>query len=155
MANYRGNSAVAMPKDDQGDVAYINVYNNTGSALTAYQPYNLVPGWITGKGVVYVPIAAATNATPTNIIGVPQTALANATYGLIQVGGLVPICATSGTVNANDCLQIIDGGKALIDEGGNGLAVMSTDACGVAVANVDTDQWKVYLFGRRCSIAAS
>lgn len=155
MENYRGNSAVAMPNDTQGDVKFVNVYNNTGSALTAYCPYNLVPGWITGKGVVYVPIAAATNAAVTNLIGVPQTALADATYGLIQVGGLVPICATSGSVAANDNLQVIDAGVALIDEGTNGLAIHTADACGTAVALVATDQWQVYLFGKRCSIAGS
>jgi hypothetical protein len=152
MNNYRG-SGVAMPV--AGDAKYVNVYNNTGSALTAYAPYNLVPGWITGIGIVYVPIAPATNAAVRNLIGIPQVALADKATGLIQVGGLVPICATSSTVAANDQLQVIDAGTALIDEGLNGLAIETTDACGVAVSLVDTDQWKVYLYGRYCSIAGS
>lgn len=157
MENYRGNSAVAMPRDTQGDVKFVNVYNNTGSALTAYKPYNLVPGWITGKGVVYVPIAAGTNTAATNLVGVPQTALADATYGLIQVGGLVPICATTGTVTANDKLQLIASGVGLIREGSgsDGLTIMTTDVCAISVANVATNQWQVYLIGELCSIAAT
>jgi hypothetical protein len=153
-SNYLNNSAVSKPA--AGDVQFVRVYNN-GSALTAYKPYNLVPGWITALGVVYVPIAAATNTAVTNLIGVPQTALAASTYGLIQVGGLVPICATTGTVTANDKLQIINGGVGLIREGSgaDGLTIMTTDVCGIAVANVDTNQWQVYLIGALCSIAAS
>lgn len=146
---------MAMPQDTQGDVKFINVYNNTGSALTAYRPYNLVPGWITGKGVVYVPIAAATNTAVTNVIGIPQVALADKAHGLIQVSGVVPICATSGSVAANDNLEVIDSGTTLIDEGTNGLAIGTTDVCATAVSLVATDQWVVYLHGKRCSIAGS
>lgn len=157
MENYRNNSAVSMPKDTQGDVKFVNVYNNTGSALTAYRPYNLVPGWITGLGVVYVPLAASTNTAVANLVGVPQTALANATYGMVQVGGLVPICATTGSVTANDKLQLIASGVGLIREGSgsDGLTAMSTDVCAISVANVDTNQWQVYLLGNLCSIAAT
>jgi hypothetical protein len=70
---------------------------------------------------------------------------------------LVPICATTGTVTANDKLQIINGGVGLIREGSgaDGLTIMTTDVCAIAVANVDTNQWQVYLIGDRCSIAAS
>lgn len=151
--NYLKNSAVEI--DQAGDVVIVKVYNDTGSAIAVGVPKLIVNKWITAIGAVAAPLAAATNTAVANIVGVPLEAHANATYARYQIKGLVPYVVTSGTVAANDNLEIINAGAALIDEGTDGGAVETSGALGVAVENVTTNVWKVYLRGKQVSVAAS
>jgi hypothetical protein len=150
--NYQGASAIE--EFGEGGERYIKVYNNTGSTISKGVPKVIVVA-VGSQGAVAVPVGAATNAAVKNIIGVPLNDHADATYGVYQIKGLCPYVVTSGTVSANDNLEIINNGAALIDEGTNGGALETTNVVGTAVANVATNVWKVFLHGKPVAIAAT
>ncbi len=146
---------------------YVRVYNNSGSAISNGAIKNIVEGWITGKGVVKVPVAPATNATESNVIGIvdnnPTGSIANGEYGNVLVEGQYGSLAegygvaTSGTVTANDQLEVLNGGTAFIrsGSGNDALAAILNETCAVSVENVTTNVWAVHLIGRQHSIEAS
>jgi hypothetical protein len=155
--DYRG--AAIQRLDANGNV-FITVYNNSGGTLTQGKPYVIVNQVISGK-VEAVAIAPATNTNPVNLIGLPVADIPDASYGEVQVEGIFGSVAngvgaiTSGTVAANDNLQVINAGVSLIDEGTDGGALETVDVCAVAVANVTTNRWVVRLLGKRSGIAAT
>lgn len=165
-SNYLGNSAIEQVGTDP---KFIRVYNDTGSAVLNGVITLVVPKFIAGKGVVAVMAAVATNATESNTVGIVnnpgKTGIANAEYGLVQVKGLYGAAAsgqaaaygvsTSGSVAANDYLEVLNATAVFIDAGTNGGAVKLSEACALAVALIDTDVWSVYLLGGLCSIQAS
>jgi hypothetical protein len=164
--NYLGNSVI---EEIGRDPKFIRVYNNTASAVLNGVVTLVVKKWTTLLGVQAVMAAVATNATESNIIGIVnnpgQTGIADKAYGLVQIKGLYGSAAvgaaaaygaaTSGTVHANDYLQVLNGAAVFIDEGGNGGEVEPTDALALAVENITTDVWSVYLLGKLASIQAA
>ena len=152
--NYLLNSNIEVLEN--GDDRQLKIYNNTGTALTAYCPYMIVPGWITGVGFVYVPIAVATCATASVVVGVPQAAIADKAWGFVYTRGYC-LATTSGTVTGNDRLQVINAGVSFIREGSgaDGLVQPGTDVSAISVANSDTNLWYIYLTGVHCTVAAS
>jgi hypothetical protein len=160
IANYQGASAVEVLSD--GDKKFVKVLNSTGSALARgtigrlsfeySATYGLIGRFVTGL---------ATQATSNSVICVVcnfpkgKNTIPDGEYGYVQVEGLCDYAITSGTVAANDQLQGIDSGTSLIDQGTNGGVVIDEETCAIAVANVTTNVWQVYLLGRQCVIAAS
>lgn len=160
MINYYANEA-------QLGKRYERVYNNSGSAISNGAIKMIVEGWITGKGVVKVPITPVTNATVSNVIGIvdnnPTGSIANAEYGNVLVEGQYGSLAdgygasTTGTVTANDQLEVLNTGTAFLrsGSGNDGLAKILDESCAIAVENVTADVWAVHLFGRPHSVEAS
>lgn len=164
--NYLGNSAVEITGTDP---QFIRVYNNTASAVLNGVVTLVVSKWTTLVGVQAVMAAVATNDVESNIVGIVnnpgKTGIAAYSYGLVQIKGLYGSAAvgsaaaygapTSGTIHANDYLEVIDAGVAFIDQGTNGGAVEPSNACALAVELITTDTWSVYLLGKQCGVAAS
>jgi hypothetical protein len=151
--DYQDTSAIER-RSGNGDV-FLKVYNNTGSKISAKAVKSLVPIWITGHGTVYVPIVIGTNAAKTSIIGAADTDHADKTYAFYQTAGYVPAATTSGTIHANDFLEVIDSGTSFIDEGANGGTQPDATCVAVAIANNDTDNWSIYLFGNPVIVEGS
>ena len=145
--NYQNASAVEVLEGD--GVKQVKVWNNSGVTCSKYVPMALVPGWITGKGAVMVPIAVATNSVKTTLIGVPQEDVADSVYGFFVVQGLC-IANTSGTVTANDKLQVQNATPTVFireGAGSDGLALPSDSTAAVSVENYDTNIWYIHLSG--------
>ena len=161
IVGYQGASNVEVLSD--GDKKFVKVYNGTGSALARGAIGRLSYKWISGSGVVgyFVGGAFATNTAQGEKVAVVcnfpkgKNTIPDGEYGYVQIAGLCDYVATSGTVAANDQLQIIDSGTAMIDQGTDGGAKIAGDTCGIAVANVATDVWQVYLIDKYSTIAAS
>lgn len=151
--NYLNNSAIEY-LGENGEI-FVKVWNDTGADIAKGIPKQLVTKWITGKGALVAPITGATNTAVANIIGIPLEAHVASTYGLYQIKGLCEYAVTSGTVAANDNLELINAGVALIDEGTDGGAVETVGAVAVAVSNVTTNVWKVFLRGKLNAVAAA
>jgi len=145
---------------DAGGRAYVTVYNNTGSAISNGAIKILAEMWISGKGIVLVPIAPATNATETNLIGVCENAggsIADATEGQFLVKGVYGSTAVAsntygavtGTVAANDVVEVINGGVSFIDSGSDGGAVQPPEGVGIVVEVITATSAVIYLFGKR------
>jgi hypothetical protein len=149
--NYLGNSVVEELSGNGN--TFVKVYNN-GSAITEGEIKMLVPIWITGVGAVYVPIAVATNAAKTSIIGICQGAHAASTYQFYQTQGYVA-SVTTGTVLANALLEVINGGTTLIDEGAVGGTLPDDSALGVVVTVNTATNASVYLFGNPVVVEAA
>ena len=143
VANYQGNSAIEVVRGD--GVVKVKVYNNS-TVLTAYRPYVLVPGWITGVGAVMVPIAPATNTVMTSLIGVPQEAIAASTYGYCVIEGYCKVNVTE-TIVANDQLEVKNGGTTFVDQGANGLTLPGADVAAITCDQVESGVWNVWLLG--------
>ena len=150
--NYLTSSTVEERRGN-GDV-FVKVYNNTGTSIADRAIKMLVPIWITGKGTVIVPIAAATNAAKTSVIGVCEGTHADKTYVFYQIQGFCPN-VTTGTVTANDYVQVINSGTPFIDEGGNGGTQPTADAVGITVTVNTATNADIYIFGNPCTIAGS
>jgi hypothetical protein len=160
IANYQGASAVEVLSD--GDKKFVKVYNGTGSALARGVIGRLTFQWVTGVGITARFLTGlATQATSNAVIAVVcnfpkgKNTIPDGEYGYVQIAGLCDYAITSGTVAGNDQLQGIDSGTSLIDQGTDGGAVIDEETCAVAVENVTTNVWQVYLVGRQCVIAAS
>lgn len=161
--NYTDLSAIG--KVDAGGKKYVTVYNDTGSTISNGAIKLLVPKWIAGKGVVMVAVALATNTTETNTVGIcdnnPASGIAAGDYGNFLVEGLYGSKAdgygvtTSGSVAANDQLEILNAATALIDAGADGGAALLPEAVAIAVEEVTTNVWAVYLIGKQSQIKAS
>ena len=165
--NYLGNSVV---EEIGTDPKFIRVYNHTTSEVLNGVVTLVVKKWTTDLGVHAEMAAVATNDTAaSNIVGIvnnpDETGIAAHSYGLVQIKGSYGSAAvgtaaaygvtTSGSVAANDYLEVIDGTAVLIDGGTNGGAVRVKNYCALAEELITTDTWKVYLIGEPCSIAAS
>ena len=142
-----------------GSEVFVKVY--TTSALTDGVVYQLTYIYDSTIGIYAQVVGAATIATNNAIVCVVQNALkgrsgiAANSWGFVQVAGVCEYCATSGSVAANDQLEVINGGAALIDQGANGGAALGSNACALAISNVTTNVWKVFLFGKQVVIAGS
>lgn len=167
----------ATERMDVDGKVYVKVYNNSGGALTNGAIKCVVPMWITALGAILVPIAVASNATASNIIGIVDNSVENqdniaiASYGWVQIEGIYgdavggttmdPVTAfgatTTGTIAANDQLKVTNGAPTVftaVSTGatvGGGVQNVLTSA--IAVANVSTNLWSVYLTGLPCSVA--
>lgn len=153
-----GNNGVEWYRDGEGGV-YVKIYND-GTAKSNGVVYELT--FTSSSSVVYADVVApSTIATATAIIGVINNApkgldtIPASNYGWLQIAGYCPYVATSGSVAANDQLEVITGGVALIDQGTNGGALMGANSVGVAIANVTTNVWSARLFGRPVVVAGS
>lgn len=145
----------------------VRFYNDTSGTLSRGAIKVASPKFIAAEGVVVAVAAPATQATDSNIIGIVigdlegATTVADATYGLLQIEGPFGSLAeafgvpTTGTVAANDGLQVLNAAAALIDSGGNGGAVLLPETVAIAIELVTTDVWAVYLLGKPSSIEAT
>lgn len=162
--DYTGNSNPG--KAEGGGKEYRTVYNDSGSAISNGAIKLLVEKVVSGVGLVLVPIAAATNATTSNVIGICENAggsIANGAYGQFLVkglygsvsGGYGVTCAAG--VADNDQLEVINAGTTFLDAGTDGGTVILDETCALAVDEVvdASDTWVVYLHGRQCTIAGS
>lgn len=146
---------------------YVRVYNNTGSSISNGAIKVLVEAWISGKGVVFVPIAPATNSALKNVVAIIDNnptggiaageygnALVEGQYGGADVGYGV---GTTGTITANDQLEVLNNGTVFQRAGtsGDGLSVTLSETCAVSVENVAANVWAVYLIGQPCEIKAT
>lgn len=142
-----------------GSETFVKIY--TASALSEGVVYQLTFAYDSTIGLYAGVIAAATVATATAVICVVQnflkgkSGIAAAAWGFVQIAGVCEYCATSGTVAANDQLEVITTGAALIDQGTNGGAAISVNTCAIAISNVTTNVWKVFLLGKQVAIAGS
>lgn len=163
--NYLNNSIVE-ELSTNGKVI-LKVYNDSGGSLARGVPRVASPKWISGKGVVMTIAAPATEVTDANIVGLVlggvdgTTSIADATYGFLQVAGPFGSvadgwgAATSGTVNANDQLEVLNTGTTLIDAGADGGAVLEAESIAIAIALVTTNVWEVFLIGKQSAIQAA
>lgn len=165
LPNYINNSIV---EELSGNGKVIcRFYNDTGGSLTRGTPRVISPKFVSGKGVILAVTQAATETTESNVVGIVvgdlagNTTVTDAEYGLIQVMGPFGSNAedygatTSGTVAANDQLEILNGTDALIDAGADGGAVLEAESVAIAIEEVDTNVWAVYLLGKPSQIKAS
>ena len=106
---------------------------------------NEVVGWLSKNGVSVPPEL-------TQIVD--QLYKLIKTYQLYQVAGFVA-GVTTGTVAANDYLQVINGGTSMIDEGSNGGTQPTADALAVTVTVNTATNADVYMFGNpvKCAIS--
>lgn len=158
--NYQGGGDVEVLRN--GMERFVKVYNGTGADLARGAVGTLSFKYDTTEGLVAYFVGGFT----TQAIGSIQVAVVNNSplgkntiadgeYGFVQVGGLCDYCATSGTVNANDQLQGINGGTTLIDQGTNGGVVIDDETCAIACVNQATNVWSVFLLDKECTIAGS
>jgi len=163
IANYDKKNTVG--KFFAGGKGYVAVYNNTGSTIANGALRNLSELFISGKGVVMVPLTPATNVELTNLIGICANntggGIADGEIGFFQVEGPYGSLAegfgatTSGTIHADDQLEVLTATTALIDSGGAEGAIIKGESCACAIEEVTTNVWAVYLYGKRSAIAGS
>lgn len=161
IVTYLGNSGIETREGD--GKTFVKVYNDTGSAVSNGAIKVISLKFVSGQGVIAAVAAPATNDFDVNVIGIvansPSSSIANLSYGWVQVYGLYGTdttgATTSGTVAANDRLEVLNAGVAFIDAGTDGGAVETPESCAVAVANVTTNVWQVFLLGKRSSIKAA
>lgn len=163
--NYLENSIVE--ELSQNGKVIIRVWNDSGGDLARGVPRVASPKWITGKGVVMTVAAPATMDSDTNVVGLilgdmaGNTTIANGEYGLLQIQGPFGSAAddwgaaTSGSVAANDQLEVLNGGTTLIDQGTDGGAVLGTESVAIAIEEATTNVWVVWLIGKQSAIKGS
>jgi len=131
------------------------MYVKAAVALTAYQPYVIVPG--ATSGAEWVAQSATTSTTVANIICVPQVAFTINYYGFVQIEGKSTAKLAAATHTIGDGLELVSGGTTLgLNSSTSGTVVF--DASVVALCNsVSTaaETASVMLVGRQSSIAAS
>lgn len=158
--NYKNTSTPQVLGD--GGVIELEVYNDSGSTISAGALKVASPKWISGKGVVMAMTAIASNATETNWIGIVMTDIADGAYGRLRIKGPYGSlatgigAATTGTVAANDQLKTVNATTTLsaVSTGATvGGGVLSTLAVAIAIELVTTNVWAVYLIGKQSSIA--
>ena len=157
--NYRDSGPI---KKVEGDNEFYYILNESGGTAGKGIPYvlnmNAAATTIGGVSVVvaqYSVQAPATLATSSSIICVPVADIANGAWGWVQTKGYVPYAVTTGTVAANDQLEVLNTGVAFIDQGTNGGAAIGANSCGIALVLVTTDVWTIYLFGLQVVVAAA
>lgn len=121
----------------------------THGAVTANIPYMFGPTSTYPCGLTAVP---ATNPK-TNII-VFEEAHAAAGYYEGVVAGYVVSAVTSGTVAANDCMQVINAGVSFIDDGAN-APVQTADTCAIALTAAVANVTPILMSGVEVAIAAT
>lgn len=160
IANYQGASIEVL---SDGDKKFVKVRNDTGSALARGAIGKLSFEYSATYGIIarFVGGAFATNTGQGERVAVVcnfpkgKNTIPDGEYGYVQIAGQCDYVSTSGTVAANDQLQLIDSGTAMIDQGTNGGVVIASDTCAVAIANVTTNVWQVYLLDKYSTVAAS
>jgi hypothetical protein len=164
VAGYQG-KAIEVVGD--GSEKFVKIKNVTSSAaLTEGTVYQLTYVYSAANGLHADVVAVGTVATATAIICVVQnffagkSGIADDEWGWVQIAGVVEYCKTSGTVLANDLLEVdvnisttaFSASSSGSEVGGGALGV--ADAA-VAISNVDTNVWKVFLFGKQVAIVTS
>ena len=123
-------------------------YVKAAAALTAYQPYVLVED---KDGVT---TASPATSTVTKVIGIPQVAIAQNSYGFVAIQGICK--AKTGIQAAGDTLEVINSGTTLIVDGSSGSPAETANtvaiSCETAAAAATV---KVNLLGKRVAVAAS
>lgn len=151
--NYRGtNTGNEQIVESDGSV-FLKVYNDSGSAYARGVVYSLT--YTVASGICYADVVApTTTGTASIIVGVVNNSplgkdtIADGEYGFIQIKGYCPYAVTSGTVHENDQLEVLTTAAAFIDQGTNGGAVTAQESVGVAIAEVTTNVWSVWLMGK-------
>jgi hypothetical protein len=144
-----------------GSEVFVKIY--TASALSEGAVYQLTYKYDSTIGLYAGVVASATVATATAIVCVVQnhlkgvSGIAAAKWGFVQIAGVVEYCTTVGTTAANDQMRAHNGAATLepVSTGVTvGGAAIGVSCCGIAISNVTTNVWKVFLLGRQTSIAA-
>lgn len=130
------------------------MYVKANGALTAYQPYVIVPG--TTSGSEWVAQSATTSTTVCNLACIPQVSFTSGYYGFVQIEGkcTAKIAATTHTIG--DCLELISAATTLTPTTTSGSTTFGADT--VAICNsvsTGAESASVMLVGRQTSIAAS
>ena len=123
-------------------------YVKAAADLTAYQPYVLVHN---ADGVT---TASPATSSVIKLVGIPQTAIASATFGWVAIEGLCK--AKTGIQAKGDTLEVINSGTTLIVDGSSGSPAETANtvaiSCEAATAAATVE---VQLLGKRVAIAAS
>jgi hypothetical protein len=146
------------PVIENGGSKWRLIYN-ASTALTNGVPYALT--MTVASGVPYYTVVApVTNAVGTKIVIIDNSPLGLATipatsWGYVLESGLSVEAVTSGSVTANDQLEVLTTAAAFVDQGTNGGAVIATNTAAIAVVEVSTNKWKVMLLPTTSVIAAT
>jgi hypothetical protein len=155
-----GNNGVEWYRDAEGGV-YVRIYDDGATAYSNGVVYALT--FTSASSVIYADVTAPTAiATASTIVGVINNApkgldtIAAYGKGWLQIAGYCPYVNTTGTIAANAQMEVqADAPTVLQDDTAANGGVQTTPNCvGVAIAEITTNVWSVFLVGKPVVVAA-